>query len=127
MKTFLKDFKKFAMKGNVIDLAVAVVIGAAFGKIVSALVDTIVMPLIGILLGSISFDDLTFVVGDATIAYGKFIQATIDFIIIALVIFIAVRVIGKMEKKEEEKKDKSPKEPSEDILLLREIRDAIKK
>ena len=127
MKTFLKDFKKFAMKGNVIDLAVAVVIGAAFGKIVSSLVDTMVMPLIGILLGSISFDELAFVVGDATIAYGKFIQATIDFIIIAFVIFIAVRVIGKIEKKEEEKKDKIPKEPSEDILLLREIRDAIKK
>ena len=124
MKTFIEDFKAFAVKGNVVDLAVAVIIGAAFGKIVSSLVDTIIMPLIGIVLGNINFSTLAFNVGEATIAYGKFIQSVIDFLIIALVIFVAVRMIRKTEKKEEAK---APAEPKEEVLLLREIRDAVKR
>lgn len=122
MKTFIKDFKAFAMKGNVVDLAVAVVIGAAFGKIVSSLVDTIITPFIGLFMGGVDFTSLA--VG--AFKYGAFIQAIIDFLIIALVIFIVIRMIGKLQKKEEEKEDK-PKEPSEDVLLLREIRDALKR
>lgn len=122
MKTFIEDFKAFAMKGNVIDLAVAVVIGAAFGKIVSSFVDTIITPLIGILLGNIDFTDLTFTAGEATIRYGTFIQSIVDFVIIAFVIFVAIRMIRKAERKEEKK----PKEPPEDTKLLREIRDTLK-
>jgi len=129
MKGFIEDFKTFAVKGNVIDLAIAVVIGTAFGKIISSLVDTIIMPLFGILLGNINFSELTHEVGKVVVSYGQFIQAVIDFLIIAFVIFVVIRMIGKMDKKEEEKpkEPKEPKEPSEEILLLREIRDAVKR
>jgi len=123
MKKFIEDFKSFAMKGNVIDLAVAVIIGAAFGKIVSSLVDTIIMPLIGIVLGNVDFTGLVFKVGETSIAYGAFLQAVVDFVIIALVIFVAIRMLRKAEKKEEAK----PKEPAEEVVLLREIRDSLKK
>lgn len=128
MKGFVEDFKAFAIKGNVIDLAVAVVIGAAFGKIVSSLVDTVIMPLIGLFMGGVNFSDLAVVVGDTSVMYGAFIQAVIDFLIIALVIFIAIRMIGKLNKKEEEKEEeKKPEEPSEEVKLLREISDSLKK
>lgn len=127
MKSFVEDFKAFAMKGNVVDLAVAVIIGAAFGKIVSSLVDNIVMPLIGILVGGVDFSGLTAEVGDATVTYGVFIQSVIDFIIIALVIFIAVRMIAKLDKKEEAPAEEKPVEPSEEVKLLREIRDSLRR
>lgn len=125
MKLF-EDFKAFAMRGNIIDLSVAVIIGTAFGKIVSSLVDTVIMPTIGILLGGINFTGWAFVVGDSTIAYGKFIQATVDFVIIAFVIFMALRFMSRFEKKKEASEEKL-KEPSEEVLLLREIRDSLRK
>jgi large conductance mechanosensitive channel len=123
MKNFVEDFKKFAMKGNVVDLAVAVIIGAAFGKIVSSLVDNVIMPLIGILVGGIDFSDLVINVQDATITYGVFIQSVIDFLIIALVIFMVIRALAKLEKKADEK----PAEPSEEVKLLRDIRDNLRR
>lgn len=131
MKGFIDEFKAFAMKGNVIDLAVAVVIGAAFGKIVASLVDNIVMPVVGVLLGGISFTDLSYTLGDAVITYGVFIQSIVDFLIIALVIFMAVKAINKAQAtldgdKEEEVVEK-PAEPSEEVKLLREIRDVLKR
>ena len=127
MKGFLNEFKAFAMRGNVIDLAVAVVIGAAFGKIVSSLVENIITPLIGILIGGVSFTDLAYTVGEAEITYGVFLQNIFDFIIIAFAIFLAIKALSKLQKKEEEKEEEKPKEPSEEVKLLTEIRDAIKK
>jgi large conductance mechanosensitive channel len=117
--SFLHEFRTFAIKGNVFDLAVAVVIGAAFGKIVSSLVDSVIMPLLGILLGGVDFTSWNLKIGNAVIAYGAFIQAIVDFTIIAFVIFIAVRFRHRFEKKEEAK----PSQPSEELILLREIRD----
>ncbi len=125
MKSFFEEFKAFAVRGNVIDLAVAVVIGTAFGKIVSSLVDTIIMPSIGIILGGIDFTGWAFTIGGATIAYGAFMQAIVDFLIIAFVIFVAVRAVRRFENKQEQAKPE-PK-VSEEVLLLREIRDAVKK
>ncbi len=127
MKNFLNEFKAFAMKGNVIDLAVAVVIGAAFGKIVSSLVENIITPLIGILVGGIDFTSYSFVFKAAEIKYGMFLQNVFDFVIIAFSIFIAVKALKTLQRKEEEKKEEKPKEIPEDILLLREIRDSLKK
>lgn len=126
MKSLLEEFKAFAIRGSVIDLAVAVIIGGAFGKIVSALVDTVLMPAIGLLLGGIDFTKWAFQVGESTIAYGKFIQATVDFVIIAFVIFIALRTLNRFEEKKEAEEKKTP-EVSEETLLLREIRDLLKK
>ena len=94
----LKEFRDFAMRGNVMDLAVAVIIGGAFGKIIASLVNDVLMPLIGLLLGGISFSNLSITVGDAVIAYGLFIQAIVDFIIVAFVIFLLVRMMNKMKK-----------------------------
>jgi large conductance mechanosensitive channel len=125
MRGFITEFKAFAVRGNVIDLAVAVVIGGAFGKIVSSLVDTIITPIIGILLGGVDFTGFAFTLGKASIAYGKFIQSVFDFVIIALVIFLLVRVMNRIQKKEAE--HPMPKEPSEEVVLLREIRDSLKK
>ncbi len=130
MKSFLEQFKAFAMKGNVIDLAVAVVIGAAFGKIVSSLVADIITPVIGLLMGGIDFSGLTYTVGDAVLAYGIFVQSVIDFIIVALAIFMVVKGITKAQEKATKKEDvaeEKPKEPSEEVLLLREIRDSVKR
>ena len=98
MKGFVEEFKAFAMKGNVIDLAVAVVIGAAFGKIVSSLVDNIITPLIGSLMGGVDFSGLTATVGEAVFTYGAFIQSIIDFLIVALVIFMVVKGINKAKE-----------------------------
>ncbi len=125
MKAFLDEFKAFAVRGNVVDLAVAVIIGGAFGKIVSSLVDTIVMPTIGLILGGVDFTGWTFTVGSATLAYGKFIQAVVDFVIIAFVIFLALRTLNRFAKKQEV--EAVPQTPSEEILLLREIRDGVKR
>lgn len=127
MKSFIEEFKVFAMKGNVIDLAVAVVIGAAFGKIVSSLVANIITPIIGLLMGGVDFSGLTYTVGNAEMTYGVFIQSIIDFLIVAVVIFLVVKAItkaqtlGKEEKKSAE--EEKPVEPTEEVKLLREIRD----
>ena len=96
----LKEFREFAIRGNVIDLAVAVIIGGAFGKIVSSLVDDIIMPLIGLLIGGISFKDLAIQVGSAKVTYGNFIQNVVDFLIIAFVIFLIVRAMNRFKKQE---------------------------
>jgi len=121
----LKEFREFAMRGNVMDLAIAVVIGAAFGKIVTALVENIIMPLVGILLGGVSFENLSFLVGDAVVTYGIFIQAVIDFIIIAFAIFLFIKLLNRFKRKEEEKEAVPLPDPQ--IELLREIRDELKK
>lgn len=118
----IKEFKDFIARGNVIDLAVGVVIGSAFGKIVSSLVDNILMPLIGIIIGGIDFTSLTATVGDAKIAYGIFIQNVIDFLIVALCIFLIVKVMNKFMKKKEE----APA-VNEELETLKEIRDLLKK
>ncbi|MEM9336627.1 MAG: large-conductance mechanosensitive channel protein MscL [Patescibacteria group bacterium] len=126
MNSFLQEFKAFAMKGNVMDLAIAVVIGAAFGKIVSSLVDNIIMPLVGIFLGGISFSSLSVGVGGANFAYGSFIQSVVDFVIIAFVIFLIIKAMNNM-KQEEEPTPEAPAEPSEEVKLLREIRDGLRR
>ncbi len=120
----LKEFKEFAMKGNVIDLAVAVIIGGAFGKIITSLVEDILMPLIGIFMGGVSLDQLSLSVGDAVFAYGMFIQNIVDFIIIALVIFFMIRFMKNVKKKEAVKASE-PKPTREEELLV-EIRDILK-
>lgn len=94
----LKEFKDFAMRGNVLDLAIAVIIGGAFGKIIASLVNDILMPLIGLILGGVNFSDLSGTLGDVVITYGLFIQAVVDFIIVALVIFLLVRTMNSMKK-----------------------------
>ena len=126
MHSFLHEFKAFAMRGNVIDLAVAVVIGGAFGKIVSSLVDTVITPFIGLILGGINFSSLAFTVGKSSIQYGAFLQSVFDFIIIAFVIFIAIRAINTL-KKNEEAAPATPPAPTKEEQLLREIRDLLKK
>ena len=119
----LKEFKEFISKGNIFDMAVGVIIGGAFGKIVTSLVDNILMPLIGIIIGGFDFSKLTVKVKDATISYGLFIQNIVDFLIIALCIFLVIKLFSKFRKKQEE----VPAEPTEEVLLLREIRDSLKK
>lgn len=119
----LKEFKEFAMKGNIVDLAVAVVIGGAFGKIVTALTDSIIMPLISMVLGKASIAELGFTIGKTIFPVGIFLQAIIDFILIAFVLFLIIKTINSLKKKEEA----TPAAPPEDITLLREIRDALKK
>jgi large conductance mechanosensitive channel len=134
----LKEFKEFVIKGNVIDLAVAVIIGGAFGKIVASFVNDIVMPPIGMLLGGVDFKELNIILKDATvdelgeavaavtINYGMFIQNVIDFTIIAFVIFLAIQAINKIKKKEEEA-PAPPSVPTTSEKLLEEIRDLLKK
>lgn len=122
----IKEFKKFISRGNVIDLAVGVIIGEAFSKIVSSLVNDILMPFFGVILGGIDFSNLTIKIKDATINYGTFIQNVVDFFLIALCIFFMIKFINKVfhkEKKEEVKTQK--KDPN--TLLLEEIRDLLKK
>ncbi len=127
----IDEFKAFAMKGNVLDLAVAVVIGAAFGKIVSSLVTDIITPLIGLLMGGVNFSGLSYTLGDAVVTYGVFVQSVIDFIIVAFAIFMVVKGINKAQekvvKKEEAAKEEKPKEPSEEVKLLMEIRDSLRR
>jgi large conductance mechanosensitive channel len=126
----LNEFKEFAMKGNVVDLAVAVVIGTAFGRIVTSLVADIITPLIGVLLGGIDFSGLTYQVGEAVLTYGVFVQAIIDFIIVAFAIFLVVKGINRARaavRKPEAEAEETPAEPAEEIKLLREIRDALQK
>ena len=128
----LKEFKEFAVKGNVVDMAVGIIIGAAFGKIVSSAVGDVIMPPIGVLLGGVDFSNLAFTVKEAAgdipaviISYGKFIQTVIDFTIIAFTIFIVIKGINKLKRKEEEAPAAPPK-PSAEEVLLTEIRDLLK-
>ncbi|AEG12992.1 Large-conductance mechanosensitive channel [Shewanella baltica OS183] len=130
--SLIKEFKAFASRGNVIDMAVGIIIGAAFGKIVSSFVADIIMPPIGIILGGVNFSDLSIVLlaaqGDApsvVIAYGKFIQTIIDFTIIAFAIFMGVKAINRLKRKEEVA-PKAPAAPTKDQELLSEIRDLLK-
>jgi large conductance mechanosensitive channel len=127
-----KEFKAFAMKGNVIDLAIAVVIGGAFGKIVTSLVNDLLMPAIGVLMGGISFADLKYVisppsgdVAEVAVLYGAFIQSIVDFLIVAFAIFLFVKLLAARKKKEEEA-PAPPAEPPKDLVLLEEIRDLLK-
>ena len=131
----ISEFKEFVSRGNVVDLAVGVVIGAAFGKIVTALVNGIVMPLVGVALGGVSVSDWKYVitpasvdaagaeVAEVAVQYGMLIQTAIDFVLIALVIFLFLKAYNRMQKKAEE----APAAPAEEVLLLREIRDSLKR
>ncbi len=141
----VQEFKDFAMKGNVVDLAVAFIIGGAFKKIVSSFVNDVVMPPIGMALGGVSFEQLYYPLngesyetlaaaekaGAPIIKYGAFTQTVVDFLIVAFVIFIVIKMIAQMQelrkKEAEEANEEPPPEPAEDILLLREIRDSLKK
>lgn len=120
-----QDFKKFALKGNVIDLALAVVIGAAFGKIITSLVADIITPVIGILLGGVNFSGLVFEVGSASVMYGNFIQSIFDFIIVALAIFMVIRLMMKFQRKKEAVIEEGPAIDAKEALLV-EIRDLLK-
>ena len=121
----LSEFKTFAMRGNVIDLAVGVVIGGAFGGIVNSFVGDVIMPIIGILTGGVDFTGLSYTVGDAAIAYGKFIQAIFSFTIIAFVLFLVIKGMNATKKKTEEA-PAAPAAPSSEEILLAEIRDLLK-
>jgi len=128
MKKFLEDFKAFAIKGNVVDLAVGVIIGTAFGKIVSSLVADIAMPLLGILLGGVDFADLSVSVGTATLRYGTFLQSVIDFVVIAFSVFVFIRIMMRITKKfekQEAKKEAATPKKSDEARLLEEIRDLL--
>ena len=139
MKKTLEEFKAFALRGNVVDMAVGIIIGGAFGKIVSSLVSDILMPVLGLLIGGIHFNELKFVIKSAVVEggkvvspevsvnYGNFIQMTVDFVIIAFSILILVKVISKLSfKKAEEEKAAPPPPPPADVQLLTEIRDILK-
>ncbi len=126
MKKFFEEFRAFAIKGNVIDLAVAVVIGGAFGKIVSSLVENIITPTIGMLMGGVDFTGYTFQVGSASIKYGNFIQSIVDFTIVALVIFVVIKTLARLKRAEEVVEVEKPKEPSDEVKLLTEIRDHLR-
>ncbi len=119
----LKEFKEFAMKGNIVDLAVAVVLGGAFGAIVNAMVDKILMPIVGSIVGK-SFETLSATVNGVSIQYGAFIQAVVNFVLVALFLFMVIKAMNASKKKEAAA---APPPPPEDITLLREIRDALKK
>ena len=123
--SIFSEFKAFAMRGNVIDLAVGVVIGGAFGAIVASLVGDVIMPLLGVLTGGLDFSGLSYTVGDASIAYGKFIQAIFTFIIVAFAIFLFIKGLNATKKKEVEA-PAAPAPPSKEEILLAEIRDLLK-
>lgn len=124
----LKEFKDFAMRGNVVDMAVGIIIGAAFGKIVSSLVSDVIMPPIGVVMGSVSFSDLALALGDSgvTLNYGLFIDTVINFLIVAMAVFMLIKGINSLKKKEEAKPAEPPK-PSAQEVLLAEIRDLLAK
>ena len=124
--SLLKEFREFAVKGNVIDLAVGVIIGAAFGKIVASLVEDIVMPAVGTLLGGVNFSGLAVQFGNATLKYGKFLQTCVDFLIIAAAVFVAVKVINRLQREREEQKPAAPPASPRQEVLLEEIRDLLK-
>jgi len=120
----ISEFREFAVKGSLIDMAVGIIIGAATGKMVSTLVENILMPIIGVFMGGVNFTELSIKVGDAAIGYGAFIQAMIDFIIIAFVVFMILKAINKM--KENAAKEEEEAEDPADVALLSEIRDLLK-
>lgn len=127
LKTLTKEvseFKIFISRGNVVDMAVGVIIGGAFGKIVSSLVNDILMPLIGVLLGGLDFSSLSIKIGDASLKYGSFIQTIIDFLIISISIFVMIKLFERFKKKEE---PKGCEKKNDEVLLLEEIRDLLKK
>ncbi len=138
MKKNLQEFKQFAMRGNVVDMAVGIIIGGAFGKIVSSIVADIIMPPIGLLVGGVNFSDLKITLKDAVMEggvevspavalnYGNFIQVTLDFVIIALAVFLLVKAVNALNRKKKEE-PKAPPAPPADIQLLTEIRDLLKK
>lgn len=121
----IKEFRDFISKGNVLDLAVAVIMGGAFGAIVNSLVNDIVMPLVGVIIGGIDFSSLSINVGDAAVLYGNFIQAIVNFLVIAAAMFFVVRTYNQLQK--QEKAEPGPPEPSEEVKLLTEIRNLLKK
>lgn len=128
--SILNEFKAFAVRGNVVDMAIGIIMGAAFGKIVSSLVNDVIMPPIGLLVGGVSFHELAVTLKEATadatavtINYGIFLQSVIDFIIISAAIFVAVKIINKLQEQKEEVKAEAP--PSPEILLLTDIRDLL--
>ncbi len=127
--SFVKEFKEFAIKGNVMDMAVGVIIGGAFGKIVTSLVGDVLMPIIGVFTGGLNFSSLAITVGEAEIKYGQFLQNIFDFIIIALCIFLMVKGMNSLKRKkvEEPAPEPAPAEPSNEEKLLTEIRDLLKK
>ncbi len=126
MKDFVQDFKAFAIKGNVVDLAAAVIIGTAFGKIVSSLVDNIIMPVIGIFLGGINFSGLSTHVGEVVLKYGVFLQSIVDFFIIAFVIYLTVRIIGRFRRTQSTVVEEKVSTMTDEAKLLTEIRDLLR-
>lgn len=120
--SFVSEFKDFATKGNLMDMAVGIIIGAAVGKMVGSLVENIIMPIVGVFMGGVNFEDLSYKIGDASIGYGSFIQAILDFLIIAFVIFMIIKMIANLKRKQEQE----PEEVPEDVALLTEIRDLLK-
>ena len=126
MTKFVQEFKEFAMRGNVIDMAVGVIIGAAFGKIVTSVVNDILMPLIGLVVGGIDFTGLSIMVGDAKITYGNFIQNVIDFLIVAFCIFLFAKGINSRTKKKKDDTPAAPPAPSKEEQLLTDIRDILR-
>lgn len=127
MKKFMEEFKQFIARGNVMDMAVGVIIGGAFSNITTSLINDVIMPLLGILTGSVSFAALSITVNGAVIAYGSFLQAVLNFLIMAFVVFCMMKALNKLHhKKEEPKAPPAPPEPSSEEKLLREIRDLLK-
>lgn len=124
IKKGASEFKKFISRGNVVDMAVGVIIGGAFGKIVTSLVQDILMPLIGVLLGGLDFTSLSIKVGSANVTYGTFLQTIVDFLIISFSIFVVIKLFEKFKKKEEVQEEVKK---ADDVLLLEEIRDLLKK
>ncbi|TYS09977.1 large conductance mechanosensitive channel protein MscL [Bacillus subtilis] len=120
------EFKAFAMRGNIVDLAIGVVIGGAFGKIVTSLVNDIIMPLVGLLLGGLDFSNLSFTFGDAVVKYGSFIQTIVNFLIISFSIFIVIRILNGLRRKKEAEEEAAAETPDAQEELLKEIRDLLK-
>ncbi|MHC5279355.1 large conductance mechanosensitive channel protein MscL [Listeria kieliensis] len=125
MKKFIQEFKEFALKGNVVDLAIGVVIGAAFGKIVSSLVDNIIMPLVGMILGGLDFTELSVKIGDATLKYGLFIQSIVDFLIVALALFVFIKVLLSLSRRRNAEEEEAEPEVTPSEEYLKEIRDLL--
>ena len=130
--SMMKEFKEFAMRGNVVDMAVGIIVGGAFGKIVSSFVADVIMPPLGLLLGNVNFSDLAITLQKAsggaaavTLNYGKFIQSVVDFLIVAFAIFVAIKAMNSLKKKEEAA-PAAPPPPSPEVTLLSEIRDLLK-
>ena len=130
----IKEFKEFISRGNVLDMAVGIIVGGAFTSIVTALVDNIITPIIGMISGGIDFSSLSVTVGSANLQYGAFIQAVINFLLVAFVLFMVLKAFNTaaakaaaLAKKEQDEKEEAPAEPSEEVKLLTEIRDALQK